>query len=375
MSNNDTIVRRAQNIKLHTNNLFMKRKKSNIYKTNLSILAVFVMAVITIASVFVYRRLINNAFQIDAAGNTFYTYHFAMVAEPHADAFWNKVWLAANEEAETMDACVEWIGNSLAEEYPLADLMEMAIAAQVDGILVQPDGSDEMKLLIQQAIDDGIPVITVMSDSAGSNRQGFVGYNSYDLGQLYGQQVREALSSSQEPGRAVLLFSNDITDNTQNIIYSSLMESLEGQNVSVDVMIIDNSNVFSAEEAIRELVVSPSSDDTADADETAPDILICLNSTNTICAYQAVVDHNKVGEIQILGYYDSEEILTAVEKRIIQATVAVDANRVGAACVDALMEYLQFDRTSDFTAVSLSVVTADNVDEYRQLVAAEQEGE
>ncbi len=359
----------------------MRKKKSNIYKTNLSLLAVVVMAVITLASVFVYRRLINDTFQIDATGNKFYTYHFAMVAEPSEDPFWNNVWLAANEEAASMDACVEWIGNSLTKKYLLSDLMEMAIAAQVDGILVQPDGSDEMTQLIQQAIEDGIPVITVMSDSAGSKRQGFVGYNSYDLGQLYGQQVRTAISQSHDASRAVLLYSNDLTENTQNIIYSSLMESLEGQNVTVDVMIIDNTNVFSAEEAIRELVVSPSAEESASGDtlvptdNAAPDILICLNATNTICAYQAVVDHNKVGEIQILGYYDSDEILTAVEKRIIQATVAVDANRVGATCVDALMEYLHFDRTSDFTPVSLTVVTADNVAEYRQLAATEQEGE
>ena len=142
---------------------------------------------------------------------------------------------------------------------------------------------------------------------------------------------------------------------------------------------MDNSNVFSAEEAIRELVVTtPSS--VADANTPpqlgktyGPDILICLNATNTICAYQAVVDHNKVGEIQILGYYDSEEILTAVEKQIIQATVAVDANRVGAECVDTLMEYLQFSRTSDFTPVDLSVITASNVATYRQKSLAPEE--
>ncbi len=162
------------------------------------------------------------------------------------------------------------------------------------------------------------------------------------------------------------------------------MESLEGQNITVDVLVIDNSNVFSAEEAIRELVVNPAESSAAGSAsagttqltlKSPPDILVCLNATNTICAYQAVVDHNKVGEIQILGYYDSEEILTAVEKRIIQATVAVDANRVGAASVDALIEYLNFHRTSDFTPVGLTVVTANNVEEYRAFVAAEQEGE
>ena len=94
-------------------------------------------------------------------------------------------------------------------------------------------------------------------------------------------------------------------------------------------------------------------------------MLICLNATNTICAYQAVVDHNKVGQIQILGYYDSDEILTAIEKRVIQATVTVDANRVGASCVTTLMEYLNLGRTSDFTPVGLQLVTAANLGDYR----------
>ncbi|MEN6340221.1 MAG: substrate-binding domain-containing protein [Clostridiaceae bacterium] len=362
----------------------MPQKKSNVYKTNLSILAIVVMAVITAASMFVYNGLINRTFHVDTAGNTFYTYHFALVAEPHDDPFWSNVLAAANEEANKMDAYVEWMGNSLTEQYPLSDLLEMAIAAQVDGILVQPDGSDEVKKLIQLAIAAGIPVITVMSDSTGSSRQGFVGYNSYDLGQLYGQQVRIAMAQSPDECHAVVLFSNDVSENTQNIVYSSLMESLEGQNITVDVLEIDNSNVFSAEEAIRELVVSPGESDASGTQtggsaqttlETAPDILICLNATNTICAYQAVVDHNKVGEIQILGYYDSEEILTAVEKRIIQATVAVDANLVGTACVNSLMEYLHFHHTSDFMPVGLTVVTADNVADYRAFVASEQEGQ
>lgn len=347
-----------------------QRKKSNAYMTNLSIIAVVVMALVTLASVFVYRALIHRTIKLDSIGNTVYTYHFAMITESQSDPFWKNVWLAASSEGAQKDAYVEWVGSSLTEQYPLATQMEMAIAAKVDGIMVQPNSSDEIKRLIASAIEQGIPVITVMSDSSGSGRQGFVGYNSYDLGQLYGQQVRAAMAQSPNECHAVVLFGGDVSENTQNIIYSSLMESLEGTNVILDVLAIDNSNVFSAEEAIRELVVSSPSGGVA-----APDILICLNATNTVCAYQAVVDHNKVGEIQILGYYDSEEILTAVEKRIIQATVAVDANRVGASSVDALMEYLQFSRTSDFTPVALSVVTARNVEHYRQQNAAAEESQ
>ena len=229
--------------------------------------------------------------------------------------------------------------------------------------------------LITRAIAEGIPVVTVMSDAPASGRQGFVGYNSYDLGQLYGQQVRAAMVHALKTYHAVILFGSDVSENAQNIVYSSIKENLEGADVTLDVVTVDNSNVFSAEEAIRELIVSSAAHNVA-ADTPAqlgktygPDLLICLNATNTICAYQAVVDHNKVGQIQILGYYDSDEILTAVDKRIILATVAVDAHRVGALSVDALMEYLELGRTSDFTPVGLTLVTSANVVKYQAQLA------
>lgn len=349
----------------------MPRKRSNVTKANLSIFAVIVMSVVTLASVFVYRALIAKTFNLDTGGSRYYTNHIAMVTESHADPFWKNVWLAAKEEGAKSDAVVEWVGNSLTEQFSLAALMEMAIAADVDGIILQPDGSEEIKQLIDRAIESGIPVITTMSDATGTARQGFVGYNSYDLGQLYGAQVRAAMAQTPNEYHAVVLFGNDLSENAQNIVYSSIRESLEGRNVTLDVVTIDNNSVFSAEEVIRELVVTtPSELVSADTPPQlgktyGPDMLICLNATNTICAYQAVVDHNKVGQIQILGYYDSDEILTAIDKRVIQATVAVDVNRVGASCVAALMEYLNLGRTSDFTPVNLQLVTAANLADYR----------
>ncbi len=357
------------------------RRRSNVTKANLSILAVVVMSVVTLASVFIYRALIARTFHIDTGGSRYYTHHIAMVTESHTDPFWKNVWLAAEEEGAKSDAVIEWIGNSMTEQYSLAEMMEMAIAAKVDGIILQPDGSETIKHLIARAIADGIPVITVMSDATGTGRQGFVGYNSYELGQLYGAQVRAAMAQTPTEYHAVVLFGNNVSENAQNIVYSSIKENLEGKNVTLDVINIDNNNVFSAEEAIRELVVSPPSTPT-DAGTPPqlgktyePDMLICLNATNTICAYQAVVDHNKVGQIQILGYYDSDEILTAIEKRVIQATVTVDANRVGASCVTTLMEYLNLGRTSDFTPVGLQLVTAANLGDYRAAHAETEDAE
>lgn len=64
-------------------------------------------------------------------------------------------------------------------------------------------------------------------------------------------------------------------------------------------------------------------------DQTLPDIIICLNELSTTCVYQAVVDYNCVGEIAILGYYDTDTILKAIERNVITATISIDTEQMG----------------------------------------------
>lgn len=350
------------------------RKLSGRSLTVISAAAVVVMVLITALSAFLFQRLIDKSLEgTEKTEIKYYSYHFALVAPDYDDPFWVSVWNAANESAGGMDAYVEWVGRELQEEFSLTELMRAAIEASVDGILVKPDGSSEMNELINEAVERGIPVITMMSDALGSERQGFMGYNSYDLGLIYGEQVLKAIEEYEaqvlvEPQGAVLkndplkvtvLFDNESAVNDQNIILSGIVETVESSDsqteTSISIVTTDNRNVFGAEEAIRELVVNPLS---------APDVLICLNSTNTLCAYQAVVDYNRVGSVVILGYYDSEDILGAVKKNIIQATVSVDSSEIGSGACVALYECVVSGRTNDYAVGSLNVITSENVDRY-----------
>jgi len=49
----------------------MPRRRSNVTKANLSIFAVIVMSVVTLASVFVYRGLIARTFNLDTGGTRY----------------------------------------------------------------------------------------------------------------------------------------------------------------------------------------------------------------------------------------------------------------------------------------------------------------
>lgn len=351
---------RVEQVRFVRKGPFPNRKASSMNKsrdsfTNISMIVIGLALAITFASIVTYRVLVRDILRSAPQQNEQFSYHFALVADAYDDPFWNEVWTAANREAMENDAYVEWLGNGLAVDYSLAELMEIAINAKVDGILIRADNTEDVFTGIQQAVERGIPVITLMVDALDSGRQGYVGFNSYELGQLYGAQLLAHIPPDGAPAKAMMLINDETADNGWNIVYSSIVETVAEWNMTLAIKTFDNANVFSVEEGIRELVMSESE---------APDILLCMDSTTTLCAYQAAVDYNRVGKVAILGNYITDQILSAVQKDIIQATIAVDANKVGTTGVGALLECINFGRASDYTAVDFIVITPENVQAY-----------
>ena len=117
---------------------------------------------------------------------------------------------------------------------------------------------------------------------------------------------------------------------------------------------IDDYNTFTVEESIRDLFMQ----------EEMPDIIICLNELNTSCVYQAVVDHNKVGDVSILGYYTSDTILKGVFRSVIDATITVDVEQMGRYCVEALVEYEELGNTNDYFAADITLIDKNNVSDF-----------
>ena len=149
-----------------------------------------------------------------------------------------------------------------------------------------------------------------------------------------------------------------------NQIFEDIMKKLEKElgatrAVTIETTQVDNSGSFSAEEYIRDLFL----------DETqVPDILICLSEVYTQCAYQAAVDYNKVGDVHLLGYYCSDQVLDALSKDIVKATITPDVQGMGRLCVQALDEYERTGYTNGYEVVDLQLVTSADA---RKLLADE----
>jgi ribose transport system substrate-binding protein len=296
-----------------------------------------------------------------------YKYHYVIISEEEDAEFWDAIYQGALEKGKEEDAYVEKIGSNLSISYSLYDLMKIAIASKVDGIILEPNGEENINELINEADAVGIPVVTVLKDtilsdnSTGqinnrtnlSKRISFVGINSYSQGQAYGKQVVETIDEGKS--NIMVLMNEDILDPSQDVIYTSIREIIGARQVTVKSASINTQSAFGSEEDIRNIIMDK---------DNPPDVLVCLTAVDTLCAYQAVVDYNKVGKIDIIGYYDSDMILRAIEKNIVHSTMTTDANLMGTYCVEALTEYRKTKKVNDYYSVGTMVINKDNVDQY-----------
>lgn len=335
----------------------MEEKQTKINKNRIITIAVISSIaagiLIIVLGMTYYKNRISELGITETPDYQEYDYHYAIISEEDDALFWEAIYQGAFEKGKEDNVYVEKIGSNLSISYTLHDLMKIAIASKVDGIILEPNGEPDIVEMINEADQAGIPVITVFNDAPESKRKSFIGINSYNQGQAYSKQVVRITNEGKK--NITVLLNTSSNDTSQNVIYSSILEALGNRKVQVKAAPVNTHSTFGSEEDIRNIIMDK---------ENPPDVLVCLTAVDTLCAYQAVVDYNKVGDIDIIGYYDSEIILQAIKKNIVNSTMTIDANQIGAYSVEALTEYRKTSRVSDYYSVDINVINDDNVDQY-----------
>lgn len=344
---------------------FSGKQRMNNRQLVILAIIVIIMTVITIFSLIYIRKQMGDM-QQKSQPYVEYRRHYAFITEFFEENFWSEVYDGAKRFGEGENVYLEWIGQGMDIDYSKEDLLKTAIASKVDGIILEGEESEEIRTLINLAAGEGIPIVTVMTDSYDSKRQSFVGIGSYDLGREYGRQI---IRIATKDTKDVLILMNAASkDSGQNIIYNGMQETLanEGNHLSLDIEILAISEdiPFSDEEAIRDIFLNR---------EKLPDIIICLNEKNTVSAYQAAIDYNLVGEVDILGYSVTDTILNAIHRKVVAATVAVDAVQMGIRSMKALDEYVETGHVSDYVTMDVYTVTSNNIKRYLRDAAEEKE--
>lgn len=331
----------------------MGKKQSTRKELWLILLAVLVSAMFYILVSSYYSKIMEKAGVDTTELNQVYRYQYEMIVDSRNITFWQAVYEIAREEALEHGAVLKLNGTDWGQDYDKADFMDMSIASQVDGIILEYNGEEGLEEKIKEAVEKGIPVVTIVNDAPKSMRQSFVGINDYQLGQVYGEQVAKLVDSDT---RRVLLLLNREKELEQNQIYAEINRAVVAKagrksKIRIQAQNLISRSQFDAEEAIRTIFQSP---------EGPPEILVCFDEVTTECAYQAMIDFNMVGEVNIVGYYTSKTIMDAIEKELIPVTFQMDTAQIGTYSIEALTEFWEVGYANSYYNVDLNIVTKEN---------------
>lgn len=164
-------------------------------------------------------------------------HHFVLISEELAHEYWKLVERGAKEAEAHYGVYVEYTGPQNSNPEEQVRLFEMAIAKKVDGIIVQALNEEMFTPLIDQAIDHGIPVITIDTDEPNSSRIAYVGTDNYRSGQLAGQALIEDLAGEISIG----IISSSFASSHQLQRVQGFIDVVE-QYENVEVVAMEESN-------------------------------------------------------------------------------------------------------------------------------------
>ncbi|PLV57607.1 sugar-binding protein [Thermotoga sp. SG1] len=244
-------------------------------------------------------------------------------------------------------------------------MLESFIAEGVDGIAIAPSDPTAVIPTIKKALEMGIPVITLDTDSPDSGRYVYIGTDNYQAGYTAGLIMKELLGGK---GKVVI--------GTGSLTAMNSLQRIQGFKDAIadsDIEIVDILN--DEEDGAKAVALAEA------ALNAHPD----LDAFFGVYAYngpsQALVVKNagKVGKVKIVCFDTTPDILQYVKEGVIQATmgqrpymmgylsvtVLYLMNKIGVQNTLMMLPKATVDGKVDYVIdTGVDVVTPENLDEY-----------
>lgn len=208
---------------------------------------------------------------------------------------------------EELGVRTEYVGPAEYDMNAMVAAFESAIAKRPNGIVVV-GFEPSLNSIIDKAVSEGIPVVTVDADLPNSKRLAFVGTGNFGAGVEGGKKLANLIGGS---GKVAIM-----TKPGQSNLEERIAGYKEALNSYPDIEIVQIADTQSdpviAAQAASALL------------QKYPDLkgLGCVEGAGGSGAATAVREAGKAGAVKIVAMDRGNEVLEAIEEGIISATVA-----------------------------------------------------
>lgn len=295
-------------------------------------------------------------------------YHIQLIVQDTDEYFWTMFRSGATAASEEFGVYTEFVTISQRNVDDLRVAMEMGVNSGVDGIALQAADSQQTSLMVDDAKEHGVEILTYENDNYQIQNTPMVGTNSYSLGGITGDLAIEATGGYANV--AVIINNEGDQGDVQynNMLIQGLRDSLIGHNAmtfdSINNIYKINATLFEAEKIATSIFDEPN----------RFDAIICFDESSTPGIAQMLVDNNLVGDIKLIGYGLMPRTMDYIKRGVIYATVCPDAYQIGYKAVKQLTESLDGTQISDSDNTDLFTINKSNVEQFSKELEDNQEG-
>ncbi len=230
---------------------------------------------------------------------------------------------------------------------PDAPEFRLARFTGIDGAIIYPYLPErEMRQRLELLEENGIPVVLIEQDIADDWPWTFVGTNNFEMGRRIGTRLAE----SGEHNRIVVVYSEKSPAvAAEKELIELGMTTVIGDRLAVPINRRQTAlNPLEAEALTYQLLRSASA-----SPITA---LVFTDTDDTLAALQAIINLNLVGEVQIIGFGVTDAIMDYLDRGVLDATIAVNPQRIGIESVRVLAELLETGNAPGYVDTGVEVI-------------------
>lgn len=310
-------------------------------------IAIWLVTIIVVISLFVYSLyylvlMLRLSIQNNRNTPRDCTYHIAVAGENADTTVLRQIQRGAASVSDSYNAVIDnLLPETGADATTMQELIDYACAMGVDGIIAY---STNEKINIASPITvDGnkIPIIMIGSDTPETQAISYIGINGYDTG----KQMAETLMSFVQGGKVLAVHDSTTSSTLHSRIISSVQESLS-ENFYVEDIDVRRRETMSSEDAIRDAL-------RFQIDVTA---VLCFSENDTVRVAENIVNLNLPRKIIVIGFGDTPQIRSYLDKGILCASLSQQAEVIGVSAVQTLFEYIKTGNANSYITIATRIL-------------------
>lgn len=278
-------------------------------------------------------------------------YTIAVVPKGLGHQFWLTVKAGAEAGGEEFGARIVW--NGPAKETQIAkqiDIIQDMISRNVDAIVMAACDENALVDVIQNAVDAGIPVITIDSGVQSDLPLSFVATDNIAGAKLAADKLAELIGGSGEVGLLPIIPGAATSEMREQGFVDGIARYAD---IDIVATIHSMSDTAKALSAVEDMM-------TANPNLAG---VFAASEPGAIGAVQAIESAGKAGKIMLVSFDASEEQIDALRRGSIQALIVQSPFQMGYLGVKAAIDAIEGRPVDKRIDTGVTVVTMDNFDD------------